>query len=85
VSQYVVDAAAAAEYLLRTALGVRVAGVIEDASLIAPELLDVEVPSVLRRAVLRRELGDFCHASMERWNPGFGINVSERLRRTRIR
>jgi predicted nucleic acid-binding protein len=58
VSEYVIDASAATEYLLRTALGVRVAGVIEDASLIAPELLDVEVLSVLRRAVLRRELSE---------------------------
>jgi predicted nucleic acid-binding protein len=56
VSRFVIDASAATEYLLRTPLGLRVATVIEDASLIAPELLDVEVLSVLRRAVLRGEI-----------------------------
>ena len=56
MSRYVVDASAATEYLLRTSLGLKVAGVITDAALLAPELLDVEVLSVLRRAVLRREL-----------------------------
>ena len=53
---YVVDASAAAEYLLRTPLGLKVAEAMEGAVLLAPELLDVEVLSVLRRAVLRREL-----------------------------
>lgn len=56
MSRFVIDASAATEYLLRTPLGLRVATAIEDASLIAPELLDVEVLSVLRRAVLRREI-----------------------------
>jgi predicted nucleic acid-binding protein len=56
VSRFVIDASAATEYLLRTPLGLRVAAAIEDASLIAPELLDVEVLSVLRRAVLHREI-----------------------------
>jgi predicted nucleic acid-binding protein len=56
VSRYVIDASAATEYLLRTALGLKIAGVIEDAALLAPELLDIEVLSVLRRAVLRRQL-----------------------------
>jgi predicted nucleic acid-binding protein len=56
VSRFVIDASAATEYLLRTPLGVRVATAIEDASLIAPQLLDVEVLSVLRRAVRRREI-----------------------------
>ena len=56
MSQYVIDASAAAEYLLQTPLGLKLAGVIEGASLLAPELLDVEVLSVLRRAVLRRQL-----------------------------
>ena len=54
--RFVIDASAATEYLLRTPLGLSVATAIEDASLIAPELLDVEVLSVLRRAVLRREI-----------------------------
>jgi predicted nucleic acid-binding protein len=56
VSRYVIDASAATEYLLRTPLGLKLAHVIEGASLLAPELLDVEVLSVLRRAVLRRQL-----------------------------
>ena len=56
MSRYVIDASAATEYLLQTPLGLKLAGVIEGASLLAPELLDVEVLSVLRRAVLRRQL-----------------------------
>jgi predicted nucleic acid-binding protein len=56
VSRYVIDASAATEYLLRTPLGLKLADVIEGALLLAPELLDVEVLSVLRRAVLRGEL-----------------------------
>ena len=56
MSRFVIDASAATEYLLRTPLGLSVAAAIEDASLIAPELLDVEVLSVLRRAVLHREI-----------------------------
>jgi len=56
VSGYVVDASVAVEYLLRTSLGLTLADVIEGASLAAPELLDAEVLSVLRRAVLRGHL-----------------------------
>jgi predicted nucleic acid-binding protein len=56
VSRYVIDASAATEYLLRTPLGLKLADVIVDAALLAPELLDVEVLSVLRRAVLQRQL-----------------------------
>ncbi len=56
MSHYVVDASIAVEYLLRTPLGLTVADIIEDASLAAPELMDVEVLSVLRRAVLQRRL-----------------------------
>jgi predicted nucleic acid-binding protein len=37
-------------------LGLKVANIIEGSFLLAPELLDVEVVSVLRRAVLRRQL-----------------------------
>lgn len=58
MSRYVVDASAAAEYLLRTSLGLKVANIIEGSYLLAPELLDVEVLSVLRRAVLRRQLNE---------------------------
>ena len=54
--RYVIDASVAAEYLLRTPLGLKLADLIEGAFLLAPELLDVEVVSVLRRAVLRRQL-----------------------------
>jgi predicted nucleic acid-binding protein len=56
VSRYVVDASAAAEYLLRTPLGLKVANIIEGGFLLAPELLDVEVLSVFRRAVFRQQL-----------------------------
>lgn len=56
MSRYVVDASAATEYLLRTPLGLKLADAIEGAFLLAPELLDVEVLSVLRRAVLRGQL-----------------------------
>lgn len=56
MSRYVIDASAATEYLLRTSLGLKLVDILEDATLLAPELLDVEVMSVLRRAVLRREI-----------------------------
>jgi predicted nucleic acid-binding protein len=52
----VVDASAAVEYLLRTAIGDRVAGLLEGAALAAPELLDAEVLAVLRREALVRRL-----------------------------
>ena len=58
MSRYVVDASAAAEYLLRTSLGLKVANIIEGGFLLAPELLDVGVLSVFRRAVLRRQLNE---------------------------
>ena len=54
--RYVIDASAAVEYLLRTPLGLQLADLLEDAFLLAPELLDVEVLSVLRRAVIRQQL-----------------------------
>ena len=50
---YVIDASAAVEYLLKTRLGKSIASVVENAALVAPELLDVEVVAVLRRALLR--------------------------------
>ena len=56
MSQYIVDASVAVEYLLKTPLGLSVADMIEDASLAAPELMDAEVLSVLRRAVLNGDL-----------------------------
>ena len=56
MTSYVIDASAAVEYLLRTTLGLTVAGVIAGAFLVAPALLDVEVLAVLRRAVLHKKL-----------------------------
>ena len=56
MTAYVVDASVAAEYLLRTSLGLTIANTLEGAQLMAPELLDVEVFSVLRRAVLTKKL-----------------------------
>ncbi len=53
---FVIDASAAVEYLLQTAVGMRVAGIIETADLAAPELVDAEVLSVLRREVLASRL-----------------------------
>ena len=58
MSRYVVDASVAVEYLLRTPLGLTVADTIDSASLAAPELLDAEILSVLRRAVLNGELAE---------------------------
>ena len=54
----VVDASAAVEYLLQTTIGLRVASALEGATLAAPELLDAEVLSVLRREVLAGRLGE---------------------------
>ncbi len=56
MTQYVVDASVAVEYLLRTPVGLTVGDIIEGASLVAPELMDAEVLSVLRRAVLNGQL-----------------------------
>ena len=58
VSRLAIDASAAVEYLLRTPLGLTIAEIIDDASLVAPELMDAEVLSVLRRAVLRGKLDE---------------------------
>ena len=54
----VIDASVAVEYLLRTALGRRVAPRVEESELLAPELLDVEVLAVLRRTELAGRLSD---------------------------
>ena len=51
-----VDASAAVEYLLRTELGYVVEGVIANADLVAPELLDAEVLAVVRREVVAKRL-----------------------------
>ena len=52
----VLDASLAVEYLLRTDLGCRAAPLLERETLVAPELLDVEVFAVIRRALLNREI-----------------------------
>ena len=56
MTHFVVEASVAVEYLLRTPLGLTVADMIEGASLTAPELMDAEVVSVLRRGVLSGHL-----------------------------
>ena len=58
MSLYVVDASVAVEYLLRTPLGLSLAETIEDARLAAPDLIDAEVVSGLRRAVHAGRLTD---------------------------
>ena len=58
MSHYVIDASVAVEYLLKTSLGLAVADIIDDASLVAPELMDAEALSVLRRAVLQQRLAE---------------------------
>jgi predicted nucleic acid-binding protein len=52
----VVDASIAVEYLLQSELGSKITPQLENETLIAPELLDVEVLAVLRRAVRGKEL-----------------------------
>jgi predicted nucleic acid-binding protein len=51
---FVIDPSAAVEYL--TTLGERVSGMLGDAALASPELLDAEVLAVLRREVLAGRL-----------------------------
>ena len=58
MTRYVIDASVAVEYLLKTPLGLSVASLIEADSPVAPELLDAEVLSVLRRAVLHGHLDE---------------------------
>jgi predicted nucleic acid-binding protein len=54
--RFVIDASAAVEYLLRTPLGQKLQGLVEEAFLLAPALLDAEVLSVLRRGLLQKRL-----------------------------
>jgi predicted nucleic acid-binding protein len=58
LSRFVIDASAAVEYLLRTPVGRSLQDLVEGAFLMAPALLDVEVLSVLRRAVLHQGLSE---------------------------
>ena len=53
---YVIDASVAFEYLLRSPMGRAIAPTIDSASLVAPELMDAEVLSVLRKTVLQGHL-----------------------------
>lgn len=50
------DASVAVEVLLRSELGIGITPTIASADLIAPELIDIEVMSVLRRMVLAKAL-----------------------------
>ena len=52
MSDYVVDASVAVEYLLKTPVGLKMADTLDSDLLAAPELIDAEVLSVLRREVL---------------------------------
>ena len=71
MTRFVIDASVAVEYLLRTPLGLTVANTIDSASLVAPELMDAEVLSVLRRAVLTGRLKEaragMAVADLARW------------------
>ena len=58
MTEYVVDASVAVEYLLKTPTGVAVTDLLDSASLAAPELMDAEVMSVLRRGVLLDRLDE---------------------------
>ena len=52
MSDYVIDASVAVEYLLKTPVGLAMADTLDSDLLAAPELIDAEVLSVLRREVL---------------------------------
>ena len=55
---YVIDSSATVEYLLETEVGLRVAGLIAGGQLIAPEMLDAEVLSALRRNVQQENISE---------------------------
>lgn len=55
---YVVDASVAVEFVLKTRLGRDVAGILRNNRLSAPELLDLEVLSALRKTTLRSQLSN---------------------------
>lgn len=58
MTRYVIDASVAVEYLLRTPAGLQVTPLLNDAFLMAPELMDVEVISALRRAVAKKNIAE---------------------------
>ncbi|MBI3182436.1 MAG: type II toxin-antitoxin system VapC family toxin [Myxococcales bacterium] len=72
---FVIDASAAIEYLLRTPAGIHLDGLMRDAVLLAPELIDIEVFSALRRGTRRRLL------SADRAEEALADMVSWRLER----
>ena len=55
---YVIDASATVEYLLETDVGLQVAALIAGARLIAPEMLDAEVLSALRRKAQAQDIAE---------------------------
>ena len=69
---YVVDASVAVEYLLKTRLGTLISDQLDRSVLVAPEMLDAEVVSVLRREVIRGRLEEKAALAaineLVRWN-----------------
>lgn len=57
MTSFVVDASVAVEYLLPTRLGDSIADLLEGDQLFAPEMMDAEVLSVLRRWALHGRIG----------------------------
>ena len=55
---YVIDSSATVEYLLETEVGLRMAALIAGVRLIAPEMLDAEVLSALRRNVQQENISE---------------------------
>lgn len=55
---YVIDSSATVEYLLESDVGLQVAALIAGARLVAPEMMDAEVLSVLRRKVQVQEISE---------------------------
>ena len=58
MTRYVIDASVAVEYLLKTPAGLQITPLLNDAFLMAPELMDVEVISALRRAVAKKKVAE---------------------------
>jgi predicted nucleic acid-binding protein len=73
LSRYVIDASAAAEYLLRTPLGLKLADLRVGLFLIAPELIDVEVLSVMQRAVLHHNIEEHRARNIEEHRARFAL------------
>ena len=58
MARYVVDASAAVEYLLQTPRGQIVADRLTGEELLAPELMDAEILSTLRRHVMTSQINE---------------------------